>query len=348
MPDTNLAFWTLAPGHGALRPAPLRPLQDGEVLVRSLYSGISRGTESLVYRGEVPASEYQRMRAPFQEGEFPGPVKYGYISVGVVEAGAGPDAEALCARPVFCLHPHQQRYIVPAAAVLPLPDGLPPARAVLAANMETAINGCWDGAPSVGDRIAVVGAGVVGSLVAWLCNRIPGTDVELIDIDPGRARLAEALGLTHRLPDAARGDCDLVFHASGNPAGLATALALAGQEASIIEMSWYGSAQVGLPLGGAFHARRLAIRSSQVGHLPPQRSPRWDYRRRMELALRLLVDARLDALISGETDFAALPALMHRLAHAPAGALCERIRYPGADAHQTAHPHDSGDPACTA
>ena len=279
--DHPLAFWTLPPGHGELRPVALPPLSPGEVRVRSLFGAISRGTEGLVYRGEVPPSEHQRMRAPFQEGEFDGPLKYGYINVGVVEAGCGAQAEALVGRRVFCLHPHQQAYVVPASAVMPLPDAVPSERAVLAANLETAINAVWDGAPSVGDRIAVVGAGVVGSLVAWLCAQIPGTEVELIDIDPGRARLAAALGLTHRLPAAARAECDLVFHASGHPAGLTTALELAGQEATVIEMSWYGRTAVSVPLGGAFHARRLNIKSSQVCHIPPARGPRWTYRRRM-------------------------------------------------------------------
>ena len=347
MSDPNLAFWTVCPGHGELRPAALRAPAAGEVLVRSVYSAVSRGTESLIFRGEVPASEYQRMRAPFQEGDFPGPIKYGYISVGIVEDGNGPHARSLRGRAVFCLHPHQQRYVVPASAVIPLPPGVPLARAVLAANMETAINGCWDGVPGMGDRIAVIGAGVVGSLVAWLCARVPGTEVELIDIDPGRARLAAALGLTHRLPTQARKDCDLVFHASGHPAGLATALELAGQEASLVEMSWYGQTAVSVPLGGAFHARRLNIKSSQVGHLPPQRAPRWSYRRRMELALSLLLEPRLDALISGETDFADLPALMQRLACTPAGALCERIRYPGAADRSDPTPN-TGDPSWTA
>ena len=327
MPVPNLAFWSLPPDRGELRPAPLPPLADGDVLVRALYSAISRGTESLVFRGEVPRSEYQRMRAPFQEGEFPGPVKYGYISVGIVEDGIGSQAAALRGQTVFCLHPHQQRYIVPASAVLALPPGVPPARAVLAANMETAINACWDGSPAVGDRIAVIGAGVVGTLISWLCARIPGTEVELIDVDAERAALATALGLVHRAPGAARPECDLVFHASGNPAGLAQALELAGQEASIIEVSWYGQRTATLALGAAFHSRRLVLRASQVGHITAPRAPRWDYRRRLELALALLVDDRLDALISGEHPFAALPALMARLAHTPAGALCERIRY---------------------
>ena len=322
-----LAFWTVAPGRGELRRETLPPLRDGDVLVRSLYSAISRGTESLVFRGEVPPSEYQRMRAPFQQGDFPAPVKYGYINVGVVEAGCGAQAQALVGRRVFCLYPHQQAYVVPATAVVALPDAVPSARAVLAANLETAINAVWDASPTLGDRIAVVGSGVLGALVAWLCARIPGTEVELIDVDPSRAALATALGTGFALPDGARGNCDLVIHASGAPAGLARALELAGDEATVLEMSWYGQRSVALALGEAFHARRLTLRSSQVGRLPPRQAPRWTYRRRMELALSLLVDSLPDVLISGESDFASLPDTLQRLSSAPAGALCHRIRY---------------------
>ena len=322
-----LAFWTVAPGRGELRRETLPPLRDGDVLVRSLYSAISRGTESLVFRGEVPPSEYQRMRAPFQQGDFPAPVKYGYINVGVVEAGCGAQAQALVGRRVFCLYPHQQAYVVPATAGVALPDAVPSARAVLAANLETAINAIWDASPTLGDRIAVVGSGVLGALVAWLCARIPGTEVELIDLDPSRAALATALGAGFALPDGARGNCDLVIHASGAPAGLARALELAGDEATVLEMSWYGQRSVALALGEAFHARRLTLRPSQVGRLPPRQAPRWTYRRRMELALSLLVDSLPDVLISGESDFASLPDTLQRLSSAPAGALCHRIRY---------------------
>ncbi|WP_018411093.1 zinc-dependent alcohol dehydrogenase [Methyloversatilis thermotolerans] len=325
--DSAQSFWTVAPGRGELRREPLPPLREGEVRVRALYSGVSRCTETLVFRGEVPPSEYRRMRAPFQQGELPGPVKYGYISVGKVEAGAGEAAQALVGRTVFCLHPHQDVYIVPAGAVVPLPDGVPAARAVLAANMETAVNALWDAAPAVGDRIAVVGGGVLGALAGWLCARVPGTSVHLVDIDPRRAALAAALGMGFSLPAQAVAGCDLVIHASGSGEGLRTALALAGDEATVTDLSWYGTREVTLPLGQDFHVRRLVLRSSQVGRLPPARQARWDYRRRMELALSLLVHEALDALISDEAAFADLPALMSRLAHAPDGALCLRIRY---------------------
>lgn len=324
MADTTAtAFWTLAPGRGGLREEPLAAPREGEVCVRTLYSGISRGTEALVFLGRVPESEYRRMRAPFQAGDFPGPVKYGYVSVGVVEAGEA----ALQGREVFCLHPHQDRYVVPASAVTPLPDGLPPARAVLAANMETAVNGLWDAAPGVGDRVAVVGAGVVGALVAWLCAAIPGTRVQLIDVVPARAELAAALGLDFRTPETAAPDNDRVIHASGSGEGLQLALRLAGLEARVVEMSWYGDEVVGLPLGEAFHSRRLTLRSSQVGRLPAEHGPRWDHRRRLALALELLCDPRLDALISGESDFRELPALMPRLVGAAGETLCHRLHY---------------------
>ncbi|WP_136064350.1 zinc-dependent alcohol dehydrogenase [Modicisalibacter radicis] len=323
MPATTAqAFWTLAPGQGALREEALPPLGDDDVLVRNRFSAVSRGSESLVFNGQVPPSEHARMRAPFQAGEFPGPVKYGYAGVGTIEQGP----EALLGRTVFCLHPHQDRYVIPAAAVVPLPDDLPAARGVLAANMETAVNGLWDAGPRPGDRIAVIGAGVVGTLIAYLCARIPGTRVELIDIDPDRAALAAALDVPFRDPGSAGGDADLVIHASGNPDGLRHGLELAGHEALLVEMSWYGTQPVSLPLGEAFHARRLTLRSSQVGTVSPARSARWSHRRRLALALDLLRDERLDALIDGESDFADLPTLMPRLA-AARGALCHRLRY---------------------
>lgn len=318
------AFWIIGPGAGEIRDESLPPPGPDQVQVRTLFTGISRGTEGLVFRGEVPASEFERMRAPFQVGDFGFPLKYGYSNVGIVEAGD----PAWVGRRVFCLHPHQHRYVVPAVAVMPLPDDVPSGRAVLAANMETALNAVWDGNPGPGDRIAVVGAGVVGSLVAWLCAGIPGTAVELIDIDPARAGLARALGCGFQRPDQAGVGCDLVFHASGQAAGLCTALRLAGQEASVIELSWYGARPVELPLGEGFHARRLTLRSSQVGNLPPARLPRWNHRRRLALALTLLADGRLDCLISGESAFDDLPQTLARLAADPAGALCHRIRFP--------------------
>jgi hypothetical protein len=320
------AFWVTGRQQGEIRHEFLPPLPDGWVRVRTRYSGISRGTESLVFRGEVPPSEYLRMRAPFQAGDFPAPVKYGYISIGEVVAGP---AEQMGLR-VYCLYPHQDLYQVPAEAVTALPDGLPPGRAVLAANLETAVNGLWDAAPRVGDRIAVVGAGTLGCLVAWLAGRIPGCTVELIDTSPARAGIAEALGVGFRAPGAAGPDADLVIHASGNPAGLGTALGLAGFEATVLELSWFGAKPVTLPLGEAFHQRRLRLISSQVGSVASAQRARWDHRRRLRLALSLLAEpasSALEVLITGEDPFAALPTVQARLASATGDTLTHRIRY---------------------
>src|SRR5580700_5905609 len=312
------AFWVTAPGHGEIRAQRLRSPASGELLIRTLRSAISRGTETLVFRGEVPESEWRRMRCPFQEGEFPAPVKYGYSAVGIVEDGP---AEAL-GRRVFCLHPHQDRFIAPREAVVDVPDTVPDRRAALAANMETAINGMWDAMPGPGDRIAVIGAGVVGCLVAALAARLPGAEIELIDIDPTREDIARAVGCRFATPENASPEADLAVHASGSPAGLATALTIAGFEATVVEMSWYGTRIVPLELGGAFHSRRLTLRSSQVGSVSVGRSPRWSRRRRLTLALSLLRDPVFDTLLSGETEFDELPELMPLLAASSAGVLC--------------------------
>jgi threonine dehydrogenase-like Zn-dependent dehydrogenase len=293
------------------------------VRVRTRFSGVSRGTESLVFRGGVPESQYEAMRAPFQEGDFPGPVKYGYANVGEVLEGP-PD---LVGRDIFCLYPHQDQYVVPANAVTPLPPGLPAERAILAANMETAVNAVWDATPGPGDRILVVGAGVVGCLVAYLCGRVPGTAVTLVDVDIVRASVAERMGVSFAPEPPPGVAADLVIHASGSPEALVAALSAAGPEATVLELSWFGDRAVTLPLGEDFHHKRLTLRSSQVGRIPPGRIPRWTHGRRMRLALDLLKDPALDALLSGESDFDELPQVMKRLADGPAGVLCHRIRY---------------------
>lgn len=320
---TARAYWLVAPGRGELRPEPLPPPGPEDALVRTLYTGISRGTESLVHLGQVPPSEHQRMRAPFQVGDFPGPVKYGYCNVGIVEEGPS----ALLGRTVFCLYPHQTRYRVPAQALHPVPESVPPGRAILAANLETAVNGLWDATPRLGDRVTVVGAGTLGCLCAWLAGRIPGCRVELIDTNPRRALIAAALGVAFAEPTGASPDADLVIHASGSPAGLALALELAGFESRVVELSWYGTREVCLPLGQAFHRRRLSLLSSQVGSVATAQRGRWDHRRRLSLALALLDDPLLDRLITGEDPFERLAEVQARLATSPAGALMHRIRY---------------------
>lgn len=325
--NTPRALWIPEPGRAELRRTPLPEIVDGAVMVQTLFSGISRGTESLVFRGCVPESQYAVMAAPFQEGGFPGPVKYGYMNVGVIVAGRGPDAEARVGQTVFSLFPHQERFVIPSDAALPLPPGLPPERAVLAANMETAVNAVWDGRPSVGDDIVVVGAGVVGMLIGWLCARIPGARVRIVDPEPTREPVARRLGLSLESSPRREGRADLVFHASGTAAGLVDALSEAGTEAVVVEASWFGDLPVTLPLGSSFHSSRLTLRSSQVGRIPADRAARWNHARRLTLALELLDDPALDGLVTGESPFDDLPEVIARLALDGRSTLCHRVVY---------------------
>jgi threonine dehydrogenase-like Zn-dependent dehydrogenase len=323
VPTSARAFWTVRPGEGALKEEVLGAPKLGQALIRTLASGISRGTESLVFQGKVPDSQKEAMRCPHQQGEFPAPVKYGYCSVGRVEQGP----EEWLGRRVFCLYPHQDWYCVDPQWLTPIPDSVPDERAVLAANMETALNGLWDATVRIGDRVSVVGAGVVGILAAALASRIAGTTVELVDIDPSRRALAQTLGCGFAPPSEARTDADVVIHASGRAQGLATALAVAAFEATVLELSWYGAEPVSVPLGEAFHSKRLTLRSSQVGAVATAQRARWSHRRRLVLALDLLADPVYDSLLTGFSRFEDLPKTLSRLSAQPDGELCHVVRY---------------------
>jgi hypothetical protein len=326
------ALWYVGPDRAEIRREKLAEPGPGEIRIRACYGAISRGTERLVIAGRVPETEFERMRAPFMGGSFPFPVKYGYATVGRVECGPA----EWRGRAVFALHPHQTVFNLAAQSVALIPDDVPLARAALAANMETALNALWDASPSPADRIAVVGAGVVGALVAYLCGRLPGVQATLVDIEPSRASLARALGVGFAAPADAPGDCDLVIHASATGAGLATAIGLAGDEATVLELSWYGDGEVSAPLGGAFHSRRLRLVSSQVGRVAPSHRARWTTQRRLAAALSLLADSRLDALIAPAVGFYDLPARVPAILARDGGALCPLIAYPdGEDAALT-------------
>jgi threonine dehydrogenase-like Zn-dependent dehydrogenase len=321
------AYWLRSPGHGEIRPVSLPPPGRHDVLVRTLRSGVSRGTELRVFRGGVPPDQYATMRAPFQEGEFPGPVKYGYLNVGAVEQGP----RDLLGRTVFCLYPHQTAYVVPAGAVTVVPDDVPPARAVLAGTVETAVNALWDAAPLLGDRVTVVGAGMLGCCVARLLGRFPGTQVTLVDVDAGRAAVADALGVAFALPADAADGRDLVFHTSATSEGLQRSLELLAHEGTVIDLSWYGDREVQVSLGGAFHSGRLGIRSSQVGVVSAARRGTRTTADRLALALELLHDPTFDVLITGESPFGDLPDVMARMAAGSLPALCHTISYGGGD-----------------
>jgi len=317
------ALWYASKGVVELREAPLPALDLREARVRTLFSGISRGTERLVLDGAIGRSEWECMRCPMQEGGFPFPVKYGYCVAGVVEEGPA----HLLGRNVFCLHPHQDVFQAPAQALALIPEGVPVRRATLAANVETALNALWDSGAGPGDRIAVIGAGVVGLLIASLAARLPGAAVTAIDLDHGRRPVVEALGATFAAPDRAPPDADVVFHASASAAGLRTAINCAGFEATVVELSWYGDRPVQAELGGAFHSRRLKLVSSQVGHISAGRRSRWDHRRRMDAALRLLAEPALDLLLGEEIAFEDAPRELPRILAPAAQGLAPVIRY---------------------
>ncbi len=317
------ALWYESPGRAVLRDQVMQSPGPDQILVRALWSGLSRGTERLVFRGEIPESEWSRMRAPLQEGDFPFPVKYGYALAGEIEAGP-PDR---LGQQVFVLAPHQDRQVVAAEAALPLPEGLPPRRAVLAANLETALNVLWDAGAAPGERILIVGGGVLGLLLTRLAAALPGSEVTVVDLLSERAETVEAFGGTFALPEAAPGEQDLVIHTSASQAGLRLALQAAGREARVVEASWFGSTEVSLPLGGAFHAKRLRLISSQVGSLPAAQTARWSHRRRLAKALDLLQDPAYDRLLGEEIAFESLPQRLASLLDAAAPGFLPLVRY---------------------
>lgn len=334
------ALWYESPGIAALREEVLdmpdlakdRPGQAPSALVRTHWSAISRGTERLVMAGKVPAGEYGRMRAPFQSGNFPFPVKYGYCAAGVVEDGPA----AMCGKSVFALFPHQDRFVLPTNQLCVLPEILPLRRAPLAANMETALNAVWDSGAGPGDNIFVIGAGIVGLLITYLCARLPGANVTAIDPLAERASLVELLGASYRPADTQSLDftnsdasegADIVFHTSASAQGLTSAISLAGLEGKIVEVSWYGDKEIAVPLGGAFHSRRLQLISTQVGHVAPSRRPRWSYHRRLSKALELLCDDRLDGLITDECAFEDLPQKLPGYLSGQSAGLATLVRY---------------------
>jgi NADPH:quinone reductase-like Zn-dependent oxidoreductase len=321
--DIAQALWYVAPGRVEIREERLAAPRPGEVRVRALFGALSRGTEALVLAGRVPESEFERMRAPFMGGHFPFPIKYGYATVGRIENGP----QEQLGRIVFALHPHQHLFNIPESAIVALPETVLPQRAVLAANMETALNAVWDSAAGPADRIAIVGAGTVGALVGFLCGGLAGAEVMLVDINERRAELAQKLGVRFAKPETAKGDCDLVVHASGTAAGLRTALALAGEEATVLELSWYGDTPVAAPLGGAFHSRRLRLISSQVGQVASSHRPRWTHNRRLAAAIALLADSRLDALLAPMVSFYDLPRRLPDILDARNGVVCQLISY---------------------
>lgn len=309
----------------------LADFKEKNVLIETLYSGISRGTESLVYHGKVPISEANRMRCPHQTGDFTYPVSYGYACVGKVIETQSDVSQIKKDDIVFVLHPHQDIFCVPEEACNLVPATLTPSRAVLSANMETALNAVWDAEISGTSNHMVIGAGVVGLLTAFVLKSLSGHSPILIDINTAKKPIAEKLGLAFHTPDEIAqknlAEMERLFNTSASEKGLQLAIEQSGFEAKILEMSWYGDKAVNLRLGGEFHSKRLQIISSQVGHIAPAKRETHGYSDRMQEAMKLLSDDKLDALLEPEIMFEALPDHLHDIFNKNSSALCQLVKY---------------------
>jgi 2-desacetyl-2-hydroxyethyl bacteriochlorophyllide A dehydrogenase len=282
------------------------PPGAGEVLVRTRVSAVSAGTERLVFRGELPRGLPLDESLPALAGASSSyPARFGYAAVGDV-AAVGPGVDATwTGRRVFAFAPHASAFAARAADVLPVPDGLDAERAALYANMETAVTLALDGAPRVGERVAVVGQGTVGLLATAVLARFPLQTLVVVDAAPARARLGLALGADAAVTDAAAArvalgaaGADLTFELTGDPAALDVAVAVTGREGRVVVGSFYGSRRAPVDLGAHFHRGRLTIASSQVSHLPPALTGRWDRARRTEVTWRELARVDVAPLIS--------------------------------------------------
>ncbi|WP_298982402.1 zinc-dependent alcohol dehydrogenase [Caldilinea sp.] len=290
-----------APGKVVVRAEPIPQPQPGELLVQTLVSAISAGTELLFLRGEVPANMEVDSAIPALNGAVRYPLRYGYACVGrVIEAGEEQDRGWLGCT-VFAFHPHASHFVASTAQILPVPDDLTPHRAALLPNMETAVNLVMDGQPGIGERVAVIGLGVVGLLTIALLARFPLERLLAVDPLPQRRGLATALGAHAALaPEelTERSGYDLVYEVSGSPIALNTALALTGFAGRIVIGSWYGVKQAPLDLGGAFHRSRIRLLASQVSTIDPRWSGRWNKKRRIDLAWAMLRAVEIERLIT--------------------------------------------------
>ena len=323
------SLWYTAPHTVEIRSERLPTTPQGSLTIETHYSAISRGTEQLIWNGAIGESEWQRMRAPFQDGDFPFPVKYGYSAAGTVVDGP---SEWIGVN-TFALFPHQDVFTLPADRVTRLPEAIPLQRATLAANIETALNAIWDSGAGPADKIVIIGAGIVGLLLTYLAARMPGTTVVVVDVAPARRAIVEAMGATFvaantNLADTLGDDADVVFHTSASQPGLTTAINACGFEATLVELSWYGSTAINVNLGGAFHSKRLRLISSQVGHVAASRRARWSHARRLQAAAALLDDDILDQLVGDSIPFDQLPTQMADIFDKSGGGLAPIIAYP--------------------
>ena len=268
-------------------------LGNDELLVKAYYSGISYGTEKIVHDSQVPANQYEFMRAPHQVGEFNKEVKYGYLSVGKVVVGP----KSMMNKMVYTMFPHQSMYILKSSLATLIPSHIPYKRALLTANMETAINAMWDSQPSIGDNTYVIGAGIVGILMAYVLSSTFGIKVTVIDNNASKKKLCKFFNIDFENNINCIKDPDIIFECSGNASVLSDLINNSTLETKICILSWYGKQQSKIKMGENCFSRRLEIIFSQVGNITPIQSKKWDNLSRRALALKLLDNKKLDSLI---------------------------------------------------
>ena len=318
------------PFRAQIVPVQLASLKKGHVLVKAVFGGISRGTESLVFQGKVPQSEWANMRCLHQDGEFEFPVSYGYSLVGSVVETANASGRLRVGDRVFVMHPHQNEIVVEEHYCNVLPAGLPDERAVLSANAETALNAIWDAGLTRGDTVAVFGAGVLGLLIAVIAAKRIDSQIVVIDRLDDRRETVERLGLRFLGPSDEieyRENFDCIFNTTASGEALQNAINLANFEGRIMEVSWYGNKPVELCLGGRFHSQRLSIISTQVGSVSKQMRPDVSPADRMQLAMAELLDARFDYLLEPPIAFKKLPEAIAGILGENKNALCQLISY---------------------
>jgi 2-desacetyl-2-hydroxyethyl bacteriochlorophyllide A dehydrogenase len=303
------SLYFLAPYTLAVKREPLSPAGENQMLVETLLSAISPGTELLFYRGQMPSELSADASIAALSGAATYPLKYGYSCVGRVIALGAAVETCWQDRLVFAFHPHESHFWATAAELLPLPSQVTPEQALFLPNVESAINFVMDGQPLIGERVLVFGQGVVGLLTTALLAQYPLAALVTVDGIGERRALSSQLGATLVLDPAAlagqRMEADLVFELSGNPAALDLAIAQTGFSGRVVIGSWYGQKRAQIDLGGTFHRSRIQLISSQVSTLAPALSGRWDKQRRLELAWQQITRLETAVLITQRIPFPA-------------------------------------------
>lgn len=315
MPSSR-SLWHIDAGHSEIRSQNLDPL-PGQILLQSLYSLISLGTEKTIALGGVPGNVYDKMKVPYMEGSFSLPVKYGYSLVARSEEGQ-------C---YHLMHPHQDLVSVNPESLTPVPPGIPPSRAVLVSNMETALTAYWDAGPLKDEKIMIAGFGLIGALTALLLRLKGFQDITVYEPDATRTGLARRLGFHTGDPGFDPGPFDLAFHSSGNASGLQHCLEVMGPEGRILELSWYGRQKITLGLGEHFHINRLRIIASQVSSIPRNLQGAWNFAKRKQEVLSLLADPCWDRLEIEEVPFETSPAVFYKIRHSQTKGLTYILKY---------------------